>query len=246
VQRGTGTQRLEEQVRAAFPDAAVARMDTDTMRSRGSHERTLDAFRDRRIDILVGTQMIAKGLDFPAVMLVGVVNADAALHLADFRAAERTCQLVTQVSGRSGRGPLGGRVVVQTSTPDHPAIRAAAAHDYEAFVRSELPVRQALLYPPFGSVVRVVVRSLDDRAAADWAAHVADRLRHETAAAGDVRVLGPAPCPIARLRDRFRWHVQVHGPDGPALRVLVRRATADLKTPDSVAWIVDVDPVDML
>jgi primosomal protein N' (replication factor Y) len=246
VQRGTGTQRLEEQVRAAFPDAAVARMDTDTMRSRGSHERTLDAFRDRRIDVLVGTQMIAKGLDFPAVMLVGVVNADAALHLADFRAAERTCQLVTQVSGRSGRGPLGGRVVVQTSTPDHPAIRAAAAHDYEAFVRSELPVRQALLYPPFGSVVRVVVRSLDDRAAADWTAHVADRLRREAAAAGDVRVLGPAPCPIARLRDRFRWHVQVHGPDGPALRALVRRATADLKTPDSVAWIVDVDPVDML
>jgi primosomal protein N' (replication factor Y) len=248
VQRGTGTQRLEEQVRAAFPDAAVARMDTDTMRTRGAHEKTLDAFRDRRIDILVGTQMIAKGLDFPNVMLVGVVNADAALHLADFRAAERTCQLVTQVSGRSGRGPLGGRVVVQTSTPDHPAIRAAAAHDYEAFVRSELPVREALVYPPFGSVVRIVVRSLDGSAAEDWAAHVADRIRRESQAEGsaDVRVLGPAPCPIERLRDRFRWHVQVHGPDGPALRNLVRRATADLKTPDSVAWIVDVDPVDML
>jgi primosomal protein N' (replication factor Y) len=246
VQRGTGTQRLEEQVRAAFPDAAVARMDTDTMRTRGAHERTLDAFRDRRIDILVGTQMIAKGLDFPAVMLVGVVNADAALHIADFRAAERTCQLVTQVSGRSGRGPLGGRVVVQTSTPDHPAIRAAAAHDYEAFVRCELPVREALLYPPFGSVVRFVVRSLDDRAAEEWAAHVADRLRREAAGDAGMRVLGPAPCPIERLRERYRWHVQAHGPDGPALRTLVRRATADLKTPDSVAWIVDVDPVDML
>jgi primosomal protein N' (replication factor Y) (superfamily II helicase) len=246
VHRGTGTQRLEEQIRAAFPDAAVARMDTDTMRTRGSHERTLDAFRDRRIDILVGTQMIAKGLDFPAVMLVGVVNADAALHLADFRAAERTCQLVTQVAGRSGRGPLGGRVVVQTSTPDHPAIRAAAAHDYEAFVRSELPVREALLYPPYGSIVRFVVRSLDDRAAADWTGHIADRLR--AAAAGDaaIRILGPAPAPIERLRDRFRWHVQVHGPDGPALRDLVRRATAGLKTPDTIAWIIDVDPVEML
>jgi primosomal protein N' (replication factor Y) len=246
VHRGTGTQRLEEQIRAAFPDAAVARMDTDTMRTRGSHERTLDAFRDRQIDILVGTQMIAKGLDFPSVMLVGVVNADAALHLADFRAAERTCQLVTQVAGRSGRGPLGGRVVVQTSTPDHPAIRAAAAHDYEAFVRSELPVREALLYPPSGSIVRFVVRSLDDRAAADWTGHIADRLR--AAAAGDpaIRILGPAPAPIERLRDRFRWHVQVHGPDGPALRDLVRRATASLKTPDSIAWIIDVDPVEML
>jgi primosomal protein N' (replication factor Y) len=249
VHRGTGTQRLEEQIRAAFPDAAVARMDTDTMRSRGSHERTLDAFRERRIDILVGTQMIAKGLDFPGVMLVGVVNADAALHLADFRAAERTCQLVTQVSGRSGRGPDGGRVVVQTSTPDHPAIRAAAAHDYEAFVRSELPCREALLYPPFGSLVRFVFRSLDDRVAADWAGHVADRLRQEAAAMGEaagIRVLGPAPCPIPRLRDRFRWHVQVHGPEGAALRDLVCRATAGLKTPREIAWIVDVDPVEML
>jgi primosomal protein N' (replication factor Y) len=246
VQRGTGTQRLEEQVRAAFPDAAVARMDADTMRRRGSHEKTLDAFRERRLDILVGTQMIAKGLDFPGVMLVGVVNADAALHLPDFRAAERTCQLVTQVSGRSGRGPAGGRVVVQTSTPDHPALRAAAAHDYEAFVRSELPVRQALLYPPFGSLVRIVVRSLDERAAADWAGHVAARLRREAADTAGLRVLGPAPAPITRIRDRFRWHVQVHGADGDRLRDLVRRATAGLVTPDGVAWIIDVDPVEML
>ena len=247
VQRGTGTQRLEEQVRRAFPDAAVARMDTDTMRSRGSHEKTLDAFRDRRIDILVGTQMIAKGLDFPNVMLVGVVNADAALHLADFRAAERTCQLVTQVAGRSGRGPLGGRVVVQTSTPDHPAIRAAAAHDYEAFVRSELPIREALLYPPYGHVIRFVVRGADERRVADWAGTLVDRLRAEAAPlGGSVRVLGPAPAPIPRLRERFRWHLQVHGPDGPALREMVRRATSGLRTPDGIAWIVDVDPVEML
>ena len=250
VSRGTGTQRLEDQIRAAFPGTRVARMDTDTMRSRGSHERTLDAFRNREIDILVGTQMIAKGLDFPAVMLVGVVNADASLHLADFRASERTCQLVTQVGGRSGRGPLGGRVVVQTSTPEHPAIRAAAAHDYEAFVRSELPIREALLYPPFGSIVRFVVRSIDEQAAENWAGNIVDRLRKEVAAmpqdSDKLRVLGPAPAPIARLRDRFRWHAQVHGPDGSQLRDLVRRATASLQTPDNVAWIIDVDPVEML
>ncbi len=246
VQRGTGTQRLEEFVRGRFRGARVARMDTDTMRTRGSYEETLDAFRAREIDILVGTQMIAKGLDFPSVMLVGVVHADAALHLADFRAAERTCQLVTQVAGRSGRGPLGGRVVVQTSTPDHPAIRAAAAHDYEAFVRSELPIREALLYPPFGSVVRIVVRSEHEEAASEWTSHLADRIRREAGDTGGIRVLGPAPCPIARLRDRFRWHLQVHGPDGAILRDLVRRATATAQTPDSVAWIIDVDPVDML
>jgi primosomal protein N' (replication factor Y) len=183
-------------------------------------------------------------------MLVGVVNADASLHLADFRASERTCQLVTQVGGRSGRGPLGGRVVVQTSTPEHPAIRAAAAHDYEAFVRSELPIREALLYPPFGSIVRFVVRSIDEQAAANWAGTIVDRLRKEVAAmpqdSEKIRVLGPAPAPIARLRDRFRWHAQVHGPDGSQLRDLVRRATASLQTPDNVAWIIDVDPVEML
>ncbi|MEI6256150.1 MAG: primosomal protein N' [Planctomycetota bacterium] len=254
VPRGTGTQRLEDQIRAGFPGARVARMDTDTMRSRGSHERTLDAFRKLEIDILVGTQMIAKGLDFPNVMLVGVVNADASLHLADFRASERTCQLVTQVGGRSGRGPLGGRVVVQTSTPEHPAIRAAAAHDYEAFVRSELPVREALLYPPFGSIVRFVVRSVDEQAAANWATNIADRLRKEAGddaqassqASSPIRVLGPAPAPITRLRDRFRWQVQVHGPDSSQLRDLVRRATATLQMPDNVAWIIDVDPVEML
>jgi primosomal protein N' (replication factor Y) len=246
VARGTGTQRLEDQIRAAFPGARIARMDTDTMRVRGSHERTLDAFRNREIDILVGTQMIAKGLDFPTVMLVGVVNADAALHLADFRASERTCQLVTQVAGRSGRGTLGGRVVVQTSTPEHPAIRAAAAHDYESFVRSELPIREALLYPPFGSIVRLVVRGAVEQTAADWAGHLADRLRAEAAGAPGIRVLGPAPAPIARLRDRFRWHVQAHGPEAGPLRDLVRRATATVQTPDEVAWIVDVDPVEML
>ena len=254
AQRGTGTQRLEEEIRGLFPGVRVARMDTDTMRTRGSHERTLDAFRAREIDILVGTQMIAKGLDFPDVMLVGVVNADAALHLADFRAAERTCQLVTQVAGRSGRGQRGGRVVVQTSTPDHPAILAAGRHDYEAFVRSELPIREALLYPPFGHIVRIVVRSIDEQAAADWAAHIATRLRQEAAGAAatpaadpsSIRVLGPAPAPIARLRDRFRYHVQAMGRDEAQLRDLVRRATATLQTPDKVAWIVDVDPVEML
>lgn len=246
-QRGTGTQKLEEQVRTLFPGVRVARMDTDTMRTRGSHERTLDAFRARELDILVGTQMIAKGLDFPDVMLVGVVNADAALHLADFRAAERTCQLVTQVAGRSGRGALGGRVVVQTSTPEHPAIRSAGRHDYEAFVRHELPIREALLYPPYGSVVRFVVRSHREEAAAAWAGTLTDRLRAAVAAGAEgMRVLGPAPAPIARLRDRFRWHLQVHGPDGERLRALVLQATAGLRTPDDVAWIIDVDPVEML
>ena len=248
--RGSGTQRLEDRVARTFPEARVARMDADTMRRRGSHEATLDAFRNGETDILVGTQMIAKGLDFPSVMLVGVVYADAALHLPDFRAAERTCQLITQVAGRSGRGPKGGRVVVQTATPDHPAVRAAAVHDYEAFVRHELPIREALGYPPFGQVVRFVVRSRSETAAREWAEHLAGRLRRQIETAGEqatgIRVLGPAPAPIERLRDAWRWHLQIQGPDGGILRSLIRQATEGLKVPDSVAWIVDVDPVEML
>jgi primosomal protein N' (replication factor Y) (superfamily II helicase) len=136
--------------------------------------------------------------------------------------------------------------VVQTSTPDHPAIRAAASHDYEAFVRSELPIREALLYPPYGHVIRLVVRGIDEDRVAAWAGTLVDRLRAEAGNEAGIRVLGPAPAPIARLRERFRWHLQIHGPDGPLLRGLVGRATARLKTPDGIAWIVDVDPVEML
>ena len=246
VHRGTGTQRLEDQVRSQFRGIRVARMDTDTMRTRGSHEKTLTAFRNHEIDLLVGTQMIAKGLDFPNVMLVGVINADAALHLADFRASERTCQLVTQVAGRSGRGPRGGRVVVQTSTPEHPAMRAAAVHDYEAFVKSELPIRESLLYPPFGSVIRIVVRGAIEDAAASWAKYLVQRLKEATRESDAIRILGPAPAPITRIRDRYRWHLQLHGPDPEKLRNLVLQSTAGLKTPKEIAWIVDVDPVEML
>ena len=155
---GLGTQKLEAEVRARFPDYACLRMDTDSMRARGSHERALAAFRDGHVRILLGTQMIAKGLDFPNVTLVGVVNADTALHLPDFRAAERTFQLVTQVAGRTGRGGQGGRVLVQTLCPDSPAIMAAVRHDLAAFASQELPHREALGYPPFTAMVRIVIR----------------------------------------------------------------------------------------
>ena len=125
-------------------------------------------------------------------------------------------------------------------------MRSAAAHDYEAFVRSELPIREALLYPPFGSVVRLVVRSLQDQAAKDWADHIVNRLRQVVGDDPAIRILGPAPAPITRIRDRYRWHLQVHGPSGELLRSLVCQATAGLKTPHEVAWIIDVDPVEML
>ena len=244
---GLGTQKLEAEVRARFPDYACLRMDADSMRARGSHEEALTAFRDGRVQILLGTQMIAKGLDFPNVTLVGVVNADTALHLPDFRAAERTFQLVTQVAGRTGRGPQGGRVLVQTLCPDAPAIVAAVRHDLTAFATQELPHREALDYPPFASMVRIVVRGVSDRAAQALAEELAGRLRARADAASPApRILGPAPAPMARLRGSFRYQIQMQSTDGELLRSIVRTATADLKLPDGAGWIVDVDPIDMM
>jgi len=245
--RGRGTQKLEDEVRRRFPDAPCLRMDTDTMQGRGAHEKALARFRSGEVKILLGTQMIAKGLDFPNVTLVGVINADTALHFPDFRAAERTFHLVTQVAGRTGRGEKGGRVLVQTFNPDHAAIRAAVRHDYAAFARGELPIRKLLHYPPFATMVRLVVRGPDEKKTQSFAAELADRLREALSPPQpDTRVLGPAPAPFARLRGRYRFQIHAHGPDGARLRAAVREATTGLRPPEEVQWIVDVDPLDML
>ena len=248
---GVGTQRLESEVRARFPQARVLRMDTDTMQKPGSHARALDSFRRGEIDILLGTQMIAKGLDFPNVLLVGVVNADIALHFPDFRAAERTFQLVTQVAGRTGRGERGGRVLVQTFSPDHPAIRAAVRHDYATFARQELPVRELLHYPPYAAMARLIVRGEALEPAKQFAEHLAGLVRErllkgQPAAGPENRLLGPAPAPIPRLRGMYRFHMQAQSADGTALRAAIRAATSELQSPDGVQWTVDIDPIDML
>lgn len=244
---GMGTQKLEAEVKARFPEYRCLRMDRDTMRAADSHERALAAFHKGDAQILLGTQMIAKGLDFPNVTLVGVINADTALHLPDFRAAERTFQLLVQVAGRTGRGPKGGRVLVQTFSPDHAAIRAAVRHDYQTFAQEELPHRQELCYPPFGTMSRLVIRSPQEPLAREFAGHLGQRItealaRRESAA----RVLGPAPAPFAKLRGQYRFQLQVQGNDGEAIHAALRQATADVKAPDDVQWIVDLDPLDML
>lgn len=241
---GLGTQKLEAEVRARFPDHTCLRMDTDTMQQRGAHEQALASFRDGRVRILLGTQMIAKGLDFPNVTLVGVINADTALNLPDFRASERTFQLVTQVAGRTGRGEQGGRVMVQTFAPDSPAILAAVRHDYTAFARTELPHRESAGYPPFASLVRIVVRGEIEKQARALAEEIGKRLRAK--ATDGIRVLGPAPAPMTKLRGQYRFQLQLHAKEGEALRKVVREATADLKTPDELFWTVDVDPWDMM
>ncbi len=244
---GLGTERLEAEVRARFPDTPCLRMDSDTMQKPGSHEAALARFRAGEVRILLGTQMIAKGLDFPNVTLVGVVNADTALHLPDFRAAERTFQLVTQVAGRTGRGDKGGRVLVQTFSPEHPAIQAALRHDYLAFADRELPNREEYGYPPYSSMVRLVVRGPVEAVAEAFADHLAESFSKLNEERDEpVRMLGPTAAPISKLRGKHRFHMLLLCPDGQLLRNLVREATKDLKPPDEVQWIADVDPLDML
>jgi len=244
---GRGTQKLEAEVAARFPGAKCLRMDTDAMQGPEAHANALTAFREGRVQILLGTQMIAKGLDFPNVTLVGVISADTALHFPDFRAAERTFHLVTQVAGRTGRGEKGGRVIVQTLSPDNPAILAAVRHDYVGFAKQELPLRQMLGYPPFGSMVRLVIRGPKQEITQQFAEHVAGRLRN-ACETGEVsaRIVGPAPAPFAKLRGHFRFHIQALAGSGDGLREAVRQATADLEPPEETLWMADVDPLDML
>lgn len=250
---GVGTQRLQQEIERRFPQARVLRMDTDTMKGRGAHETALDDFRSGKYQILLGTQMIAKGLDFPRVTLVGVVNADTAMHLPDFRAAERTFHLVTQVAGRTGRSERGGHVIVQTSAPASLAIRAASKHDFLHFATEELAMRKQLRYPPWEAMVRFIVRGSDEEKTSHFADELATRFELVADAASILpnsgailgRRLGPAPAPITKLRELFRFHFQLLAPDAESLRRHVRERLVGLKTPHDVQWIVDVDPLDM-
>ena len=241
---GIGAERLERDVRQAFGDRVIQRMDSDTMRAPGSHERVLTEFRAGRVDVLLGTQMIAKGLDFPNVTLVGVINADTALHLPDFRAAERTFQLVAQVAGRTGRGERPGRVLVQTYSPDHPAIAAAVNHDYLSFVAGELKIRRDHGAPPFGRMARLIARGEKENQVREYMNILADALR--PAAAEGVRLLGPAPAPVLKIRGLFRFHLQLRAASVRPLQELLRSVLAVNPPPRGVELAVDVDPISML
>ena len=243
---GSGTQRLETEVQSKFPDAKCLRMDSDSMRGHGSHDAALESFRERKVDILLGTQMIAKGLDFPNVTLVGVINADTLLHQPDLRAAERTFQLIAQVAGRTGRGEREGRVLVQTMSPDEPVIQFAARHDYPGFARYELQKRKSVSAPPFTSMARIIIRSLDEKIAADESRRVADILRAtEPAVEKSVRILGPAPAPVTRLRKYFRYHLQMTSPSGESIQRLWKSVESKLKLHSDADLTIDMDPVDL-
>jgi primosomal protein N' (replication factor Y) len=244
-QTGFGTERVEAEVKAACPAARVARLDRDAIRRRGSLTAVLSKFRDGGIDVLVGTQMIAKGHDFPRVTLVGVVSADVGLGVADFRASERTFQLLTQVSGRAGRGDQPGEAIVQTLYPDHYSIQLACRQDYLAFYEKEVLFRRAMRYPPFTSIVNTVVRARTFARAMDDAADVAQKVREADGGRGELRVLGPAPAPIGRLRGEYRAQLLIKSAHRKKMREALLKAVAD-RPELARRTTIDIDPLSVL
>jgi len=244
---GRGTERVEEEVKELFPLARVARMDRDSTKGKGGHARVLKALEDGSVDILIGTQMIAKGHDFPGVTLVGVVSADASLNLPDFRSSERTFQLVTQVMGRAGRGDKPGRVLVQTLAPEHYALTHAVDHDYEGFYAQEIAFREDVGYPPFAHLAALTVSGIVTAQAEKSAQEAASLLRKIK---GDCRlrveILGPVTAPLGKVRGRFRWQILLKGRERSELHRMLFHFRAGYSHPAPVRLIVDVDPVEML
>jgi primosomal protein N' (replication factor Y) len=238
---GAGTQRVEEYIQQIAPRARILRWDADTTGAKGSHAELLQRFADHEADILVGTQMIAKGLDLPLVTLVGVVAADVGLYLPDFRSGERTFQLLTQVAGRAGRSQRGGRVVIQTYRPEHYAIQAAAQHDYQAFYQREIAFRQEHGYPPTRRLARLIFweKKLEKAQAAStaMAAVLQQRIKALGLAGEAISLLGPAPAYFARFRGFYRWQIVLRASDPAAV---LRGVTIPF------GWRVDIDPTSML
>jgi primosomal protein N' (replication factor Y) len=241
---GVGTEKVEAVVKKMFPKARVARMDSDTMTRKNAYHETLGAFRARKIDILVGTQMIAKGLHFPGVTLVGIISADSALHLPDFRAGERTFQLLVQVAGRAGRGDAEGEVIVQTFTPAHPSLQFAKSHDFDGFADHELEMRGNFGHPPYSHIVLITARA-DTAQKAEFAARtLAQKL--SSSVPPSVMVSPAAPAPLARVRGMYRYQVVARGKQIRVLTKAIREAIKAIKLPKDVHVAVDVDPMAVL
>ncbi|HSQ76364.1 MAG TPA: primosomal protein N' [Bacteroidota bacterium] len=246
---GVGTQRVEEELAATFPSARVLRMDLDTTSRRGAHDRILRQFGERTADILLGTQMVAKGLDFPHVTLVGVISADTQMLLPDFRSSERTFQLLTQVAGRAGRSTLKGEVIIQTSQPDHRTLVHVLDHDYDAYFREEIAEREELNYPPLSRLVLVETRGEDEEEVRKLAERLGTQLKHDTS---PYAVLGPAPAVIGRINRQYRWHIVLKisksiDPSGSLTHACIRQAIDTVQGRiKKTQVIVDVDPVGIM
>jgi len=249
---GFGTEKIESMLKIMFPDARLIRMDQDSTSRKGATIKILKSIRNRNVDIIVGTQMLAKGHDFPFITLVGVVCADLSLNLPDFRAGERTFQLLAQVAGRAGRGSVKGKVILQTFNPEHFIIEAAKKQDFLEFFQNEVPYRKALLYPPFSRMIQIKISGGNSVKVKTYAGKVADILKalleNETAQEKMVQILGPIEAPIQKISSRFRWQILVKSPSSKQVNTLVKSMLNHQKlTPKSgIRLMVDVDPYSLL
>ena len=257
---GAGTEAVEQEVRKTYPKARVKRFDADSTARKNAHQQILEEFEQQKIDILIGTQMVSKGLDFPNVTLVGVIAADTALNLPDFRASEQTFSLLTQVAGRSGRAELEGKVVIQTYMPEHYCIEAAQKHDYLDFYAQEVVARDALRYPPFAHVATLLLRGKDEQAVIEAAHAARDQLeiwqedqghtsRMPNVKETTVEVLGPAPAPLSKIEGKFRWHLLLRSTDAKKIGRLFKRFTEELPVvikSKAIEFVIDIDPTNTL
>jgi len=241
-----GTERVEEEITTLFPDARIKRMDSDSTSKKGAYEKILKALDKGAIDILVGTQMITKGHDFPGVTLVGVVSADTSLNIPDFRAAEKTFQILTQVSGRGGRGDSPGKVIIQTFSPDNYAIRQAREHNYISFYNDEIQTRREIGYPPFSRMVNLVISATNETMITGYVKKLNTAARElARQAGGTVSVLGPAEAPLSKVKGRHRWHLLLKGNDIKALHALAGSILSNTRE-TGLRIRVDVDPVNFM
>jgi len=238
---GLGTEKVESELHRFFPNAAISRMDTDATEKRGTHERVLSRFKDHKIDILVGTQMIAKGLDFPKVTLVGVISADTALNIPDFRSGERTFNLLTQVAGRAGRSDLGGRVIIQTYTPRHYSIQAAKTHDYASFYEKEISFRRELNLPPFCHMVTLTFRGRKEEKVLEVSESLRKRIANKDKSK-KIEIIGPAPAPISRMKGMYRWNLFLKSERAEDITALLKKVLGCRRREAGVIITVDVDP----
>lgn len=243
-QIGTGTEKIESEIKQYFPKAKVERFDRDTTLKVGARPKILHSMKSKETDVLIGTQMVTKGHDFPNVTLVGVIDADLSLNFPDFRAPERTFQLITQVAGRAGRGDLKGKVVVQTYSPEHYAIKSASHHDFFEFCNEELPQRKELMYPPFGRLALIKIQGANNSVCEKYANDIFKLITNHKS---PVTFLGPSPAPISKIRSNYRWHILAKSNDIKGIRhvsELVNRLA--VKPPRGIKVMVDVDPINML
>lgn len=255
-QRGGGTEKVVSELGSLFPSATILRMDRDTVTRKEAYREILSSMKSGKTDILVGTQMIAKGHDLPGVTLVGIINADVGLHLPDFRSSEKAFQLITQAAGRSGRGEEPGKVLVQTREPKHPTLVAAVTGRFKAFAGYELKYRGSLEYPPFGRLLRVVISSTNREESFEGAELVkkaacslSNSYSKRAKGPKSISVLGPAPAPHEKLRGRYRWHILIKARSAGAISEMaasLRAWQGSLKQFSDLRLAIDVDPVDML